>query len=108
MDLKAYYRRIRELETSFEDEFLMIKSLATEAGGVAGRVTEVSRLTAARMIVDGRAEVASEPEAEAFRAQREEARKQETEKRQASQIQFTVLSEDDLRALQRSTRSRKE
>ena len=35
MDLKAYYRRIRELEASFEDEFLMIKSLATEAGGVA-------------------------------------------------------------------------
>ncbi len=34
MDLKAYYRRVRELEASLPDEFLVVKSISTEAGGV--------------------------------------------------------------------------
>ena len=79
MDLKAYYRRIRETEASFEDEFPVVKSLATESGGCAGRLTETTRAVAA------------------------------LERSELVQLQFAVLSEADLRALtQGGPRGRKE
>lgn len=108
MDLKGYYRKIREVENSIEEEFPVIKSLPTEAGGRGGRLVEVRRATAARMIVNAMAEFAAPEEAAKLRRQAEEARAREQERLKASQIQFTVLSGEDLRALQKSGRSRKE
>ncbi len=99
MDLRGYYRKMREVEASFEDEFVVLKSLATEAGGVKGRLTEAARGVAARMIVDGFAEAATAAEAKRFRSEAEKARKAELERRQASQVQFTLVSERDLQAL---------
>jgi hypothetical protein len=102
MDLRGYYRKMRELEATLADESVVVKSLATEAGGKAGRLTEVRRETAARLIVDGLAEAASEKEAAAYRRSASEASQKELERRAASQVQFTVISEADLRALSRS------
>ena len=47
-------------------------------------------------------ELATPEEMRAFRARIKEARKLEQERQRASQIQFTVLSEADVRTLQRS------
>jgi len=104
MDLRGYYRRIRETEASIEEEFPVIKSLSTEDGGNAGQFTEVLRAIAARMIADGIAELASALEAREFRNRGEEARKREEQRRRAAEIQFTILSEADLRTLQGSAR----
>ena len=106
MDLRGYYQRIRDAAASL-DECVVVKSLATENGGVAGRLTEVSRGAAARLIVDGVAEPASPDEAEAYRADRAEARALEEERRRASQVQFQVISDADLRALMQTGRQRK-
>lgn len=106
MDLKSYYQRIRALEESMAEDFVVVKSLATESGGQAGRLSEASRTTAARMIVDGVAEPASVEEAEAFRSAAAEARRKELERRRAAEVQFTVISDSDLRALTGSRRSR--
>ena len=104
MDLRGYYRKIREAEASIPENFPIVKSIATEGDGHGGRLTEVSRAVAARMLTDGVAELASSEEAGEFRKQAEEAREAEKQRRQASQIQFTILSEADLQSLQRSSR----
>ncbi|MBI1356545.1 MAG: hypothetical protein GC160_19560 [Acidobacteria bacterium] len=108
MDLKAYYRRIREIEASFEDDFPVVRSLPTESGGQGGRLVETSRSVAARMIVDGVAELADPSEAKALKRQALDAQRQEQERRKAAQVQFAVLSEADLRALTQSGGKRKE
>jgi hypothetical protein len=99
MDLKKYYRKIREVEAAIEDEFPVVKSLPTEAGGQGGRLTETTKLVAARMVVDGVAEIASPEETAEFRRIAEENRLREEERRRGEQVQFHVLSETDLRAL---------
>lgn len=104
MDLRSYYRNIRNIEASIEDEFPIVKSLNAELGGQTGRLTEVTRLVAARMITDGLAELASAAETRKKRAVVESARKAEEDRRQAARIQFTILSEADLQAVQRSAR----
>ena len=105
MDLRAYYRKIREAEAAIDEEFPVVRSLATEEGGKDGHLTEVSRATAARMLTNGMVELATSEETRAFRARIKEARKQEEERQKASRIQFTVLSEADVRTLQRSGRA---
>jgi hypothetical protein len=104
MDLRGYYRKIRELEATIVEDFPIVRSVALEDGGRSGKLTEVPRAVAARMVVDGSAEIADAEEARQFRQNVEEARKAEEQRRQASQIQFTILSEADLQGLQRSTR----
>ncbi len=106
MDLKGYYRKIREAEASLE-EFPVVRSLATENGGVAGRLTETPKGVAARLIVEGVAAPVSSEEAEEYRRRQAEARALAEEKRRAAQVQFQVISEADLRALARGARPRK-
>jgi len=104
MNLHTYYARIRSIEDSIADDSIVIKSLATEAGGVAGRLTEVSRAIAARMVVDGVAEIASPTEAKRHRTDAVARREAEEERRRAAQVHFTVISEADLKALPKSIR----
>jgi hypothetical protein len=109
MDLKKYYRKIREVEAAIDEEFPVVKSLPTEAGGRAGRLTETTKHVAARMVVDGVAELASSEEAAEFRRLAEEIRRKEEERRRGEQVQFHVLSETDLRSmLKASPKSRRE
>ena len=35
MDLKAYYKKIRDVEAAIDEEFPIVKSLAQEVGGPA-------------------------------------------------------------------------
>lgn len=105
MDLRAYYRKLREMEASMTEDFPIVKSLATEEGGMGGRLTEVPRVVAARLLVEGGAELATVEETRDFRAAVKQAQEAEEQRRQASQIQFTILSEADLQSLQRSPRA---
>jgi len=107
MDLRAYYRKIRETEASLTEEFPVIRSVATEAGGVGGRLVETTRELAARMIVDGSAELATQEEAEQLRSLAAEAQQRERERREAAQVQFRVISQEDLRSLARSSGGRR-
>ncbi len=104
MDLKGYYRKLREIAKGLEEEFVVVKSQATPDGGVAGRLTEVGRELAAKMVADGLAHIAGKDEAESFRQKLAQEKKQADEKRVSDKIQFAVLTEADLRALQRGAR----
>ena len=100
MDLKIYYRKLREIEQGIAGEFVVLKSLPTPDGGVAGRLTEAPRAVAARMILEGAAEAAGAEESEAFRLKNIEEQKQEEQRRAAAKVEFTVLTNEQLRALQ--------
>lgn len=58
MDVRQYFRKLREIESMIVEEFPVIVSLETSDGGRAGVASEVSRLNAARMIAEGRATLA--------------------------------------------------
>ena len=105
MDLKAFYQKIRQMEESIEDKFPFIKSLSTEDGGEEGRLVEVPRSLAALMIVEGTAELASAKECAAARTRAAEQRKEEESRRRAAQVQFTVISDTDLKVVQEAARS---
>jgi hypothetical protein len=101
MDLKKYYRKLRDIERTLLDDYVIIRSLPTPDGGIAGRLTEVGKEVAARMVADGIAELAGPDEIESFRRELADQRQREEQGRAAAQIQFTVLSEGDLRSLRK-------
>ena len=51
MDVKQYFRRVRDIEQSFIDRYPVVISLETPDGGKAGLIAEMSREVAAKMIV---------------------------------------------------------
>ena len=109
MDLRSYYRKFREIEKGIEDEYVVVKSLDTADGGITGRLTEVARALAAKMLADGVAELAQKGEASVFRSNLAEQSKQEEQKRAAAaKIQFAVLTAADLRSLQKPGRGNNE
>jgi hypothetical protein len=71
MDLRVYYQKIRTLEAELPDPFVVVVSRETTDGGKAGIKTDVPRRLAARLIVEGRADLASLEEAAQFKAERE-------------------------------------
>lgn len=108
MDLKVYYRKVREIEASIVDPYPVIVSYETPDGGRAGVRCEVSRAVAARMIADGRARLANEQEAAEFREQMAEAKRLAEQQAAVSRVQVTVLSESELRALKSVLRQGKQ
>jgi len=99
MDLKAYYQKIRELERSFKNTFPVVVSRETADGGVAGVKTEVPVHIAARMIVEGRATLASEKQTKEFLDQKMEAKKMADQLQASTRMQVSVVSDSDLEAL---------
>jgi hypothetical protein len=65
MDLRQFYRKIRDTESTIPEKYPLVASLATEDGGKAGLIAEVPRYQAARMIVEGKARLATEEEKQA-------------------------------------------
>ena len=99
MDLRLYYQKIRELERSFKATFPVVISQETPDGGTAGIKTEVPIHIAARMIVDGRAILASDKEAEEFQEQKMAAKKAADQLHAAGRMQVTVMSDSDMQVL---------
>lgn len=96
MDLKQYFRKMREIEGAITDPFVLIMSLETPDGGKGGMVTEVSRLSAAKMIIEGRAVLADESQKEAYLAQQEAARKAAEKAQLANRVQVAILADPEL------------
>lgn len=99
MDLKLYYRKIHEIEAKFTDKFPIVVSHETTDGGKEGIKTEVPRLVAARLIVDGQARLASADEANEFRESMAEAKRAADQFAAAAKVQLAVLSSADFSKL---------
>jgi len=95
MDVKAYYQKIREVENQLPAGEVVIVSLDTPDGGRAGRAMEADRRLAAKMIVDGRARVATPEEVEAFRKSEGTAQAELFARTSPSRMSFSLAKTED-------------
>ncbi len=97
MDLRAYYRKVREAEAGLAGEHIVMVSLETEEGGKSGIRTEVPRSIAARLIAEGRSRVASEEETELFREANREAKARHEQEEAARRVQVMVIPSQEFK-----------
>lgn len=62
MDVRAYFQKIRKIEQELAGESVIVVSVATPDGGRAGRVMELSKARAAKMLADARVRLADAEE----------------------------------------------
>jgi len=91
MDLRAYYKKLRQAEADLTGEEFVMVSLATPEGGKAGLLTEVPKTVAARLLAEGRAELATEDDAKEYREAVREAKAKIDEEEAARQVQVMVI-----------------
>lgn len=91
MDVKQYYKKLRELEARISEPYVVVVSNETPDGGKAGVMTEVPKRNACRLVLEGRARQANAAEAEAYQAS-ETLRREDFERQQAAgKIQFHLV-----------------
>ncbi|MDQ2843301.1 MAG: hypothetical protein M3Y72_20140 [Acidobacteriota bacterium] len=95
MDLRHYFRKMREIEANIADAHPFVTSLETSDGGKAGVVTEVSRELAAKMITEGCAALSTEAEKERFLEQQSAERASAQKAEMARRLQVTVVTDSD-------------
>ena len=103
MDLRQYFRKLREVEAGITEEFPLVVSAGTSDGGKPGVVSEVPRAVAAKLIIDGRAALASAEEREAFVAKQNANREVAEKADLAKRIQVAILSDPNLVAAGKKT-----
>lgn len=99
MDLKVYYRKLREIAADIREPYVVVISHATPDGGKAGVASEVPREVAAKMIVNGQARLADDREEQQYRERAAEARRAAEQAALAERIQVTVVSDVEGRRL---------
>ncbi|MEO8660906.1 MAG: hypothetical protein ABI693_20715 [Bryobacteraceae bacterium] len=102
MDMKSYYRRIREVEASIAGKDAVVVSEETADGGRAGIVSEAPKGVAARWVAEGRARLASDSEAKDYVATIRERHQQAEEARRRAKPSLAVLTAEDLQTLRGS------
>ncbi len=107
MDLRAYYKNLREVETAITSEDVIVMSKATADGGVEGVLCEVPRATAARLIVEKRARLATREEEAAYQKQSDDQARKADQECMARKVQVAVLSDADFRSLKDAQRKSK-
>jgi hypothetical protein len=89
--LRSYYQKIRQLEESLLEPFVVLESHETPDGGKEGLLTEVPKRLAAKMIADGRGRLASEDAARGFHEKKAEAKRGADQEAMASKMQVTLV-----------------
>jgi hypothetical protein len=104
MDMRVYYRKIRQMEEQLREDPVVVISLETPDGGKPGVPTEVSRRNAARLIVEGRAQLANTEESTCFLEAQKQAKLAADEMEAARRVQFTVVPSTEMKNLKVGTR----
>src|SRR6185437_9596806 len=102
MDLRAYYRKLREVEGTISEEHVVLVSNATSEGGKAGVRTEAPKAVAAKLIAEGRARLANPEEAEEFRSAIRLAKEKFDQEEAGRRMQVVVIPADPRRVKERS------
>lgn len=93
MDLRRYYQELRRKEAEIEGKDIYVVSLATADGGQAGVITQVPKSIGCRLIVEGRARLATREEAESYEQEQERKRAEFASEEFARRIQVQVVAE---------------
>jgi hypothetical protein len=99
VDVRQYFRKLREVEGSIQDQFACVTSLENPDGGKAGVVSEVTRELAAKLLVEGRAVLSSEPDIKDFFARRATQKLAYEKAEMANRLQVTIVSDPETGAL---------
>ena len=102
MDLRSYYRRLRDVEQTIPEEHVVLVSNATPEGGKAGVRTEAPKAIAAKLIAEGRARLANADEAEEFRSAMRQAKEKFDQEEAARRMQVVVIPADPRKVKERS------
>lgn len=95
MDLRQYFKKIRDVEAGIPELNTHVISLDTSDGGKAGAITEVKRALAAKLIVEGRAVLATKAEIESYLEQQFLARTAAQRADTARQLQVAIISDGE-------------
>ncbi len=107
MDLKQFYQKLRKIEHEIADANVIVVSHETSDGGRAGQKAEVSRVIAARLILEDRARLATAEEAAEYRSGIEASLRDAEQRAMAERVQVNVITDTDLRAIKSSSRVEK-
>ena len=102
MDLRAYYRKLREVEATITEEHVVLVSMATPEGGKPGVRTEAPKAIAAKLIAEGRARLANAEEAEEFRSGIRQAKEKFDQEEAARRMQVVVIPADSRKVKERN------
>jgi hypothetical protein len=102
-----FYQKLRKIEQEITDPHVVVVSEETSDGGKAGQKAEVSRAIAARLIVEGRARLASAEQATEYRKTIEQALQDAQQRAMSEKVQLNVISDADLRAIKSAARPEK-
>lgn len=107
MDLKQFYHKLHLIEEGIAEPHVVVVTHETADGGRAGHKVEVSRVNAARLILEGRAHLATAEEVAGYRDVVQQALQVAQQRATAERVQVTLISDADLRALKSSGRPEK-
>jgi len=91
MDLRSYYKKVRDADAGLTGDHFVMVSLETSEGGKPGVRTEVPRAIASKLIAEVRARVATEDEAREFHEANREARVAREQDEAAKRVQVMVI-----------------
>jgi hypothetical protein len=91
MDMRSYYKKVREADAALTGEHFVMVSLETSEGGRPGVRTEVPREIAAKLIAEARARVANEEETHEFHEANRQARVAHEQDEAAKRVQVMVI-----------------
>ena len=107
MDLRDFFKRIRDVESTIVGPDALVVSHDTPDGGKAGVVTETSRGIAARLIAEGRARLATPDEAVSHHEAIGVAVEQAELAALADRVQVAVVSDAELDSIRQKSRSKR-
>jgi hypothetical protein len=107
MDLRVFFQKLRKIEQEITESHVVVVSQETPDGGRAGQLSEVSRSNAARLILEGHAQLATAEQSAEFRAATKKAVEEAQQRLIAERVQVNVISDADLRAMKSASRVEK-
>jgi hypothetical protein len=107
MDLRLFFQKLRTIEQEISEPHVVVVTDETADGGRPGQKVEVSRRNAARLILEGRAHLATPEESAEYRNGVQEAVHIAQQRATAERVQVNLISDADLRALKSTVRPEK-
>jgi hypothetical protein len=95
VDLRQYFKKIRDTESGLTESFPLVISLETTDGGKAGVISEVSREQAAKLIVESCARLANDAEKAAYFEKQASDKKAADRAEMARRVQVTIVGQPD-------------
>jgi len=99
VDLRAFYQKVQKQEKEIPGSHAIVVSTETADGGRPGQTTEVAKGVAARMIVEGKARLATAEECAKHQANVMQGIEETKRRDLMGRAQVRLLSDSDVEAL---------